>query len=290
MNQLLRRSLATLALAGTALGVTACAGGSSTTAADPGTGRAVTATAAASSAPAVATEAATTPVVLTGATADQVDAADALEPMFHRHGETGPTTWSSMSEFLGYAHYKIGLYWKITFENAGLARPNPVLRALAPGEKVASACRNGDGTTAVTDDQSAFYCPADDTIYFSQKFAGGLWSGTVTGPLGQKLRPANRDFAVVYALAHEYGHAVQAKLRLGRTHGTPAFEQQADCFSGAFAAAASGWNLLDEGDVKEALAAAWLVGDDGDDHGTPAQRQAAFALGFQAGLGSCFDY
>jgi len=227
---------------------------------------------------------------LAAAPADRPEEAKGVEPMFHRYGETS-SSWTNMREFLGYVTYAVDVYWNAVFAASG--RPDPNVKLLTPttGQSFTSACRNADGTAAVTDDESAFYCGADDTIYLSQQFAVDLWKGVVTGPLGQRLTPASRDFAVAYVVAHEYAHNVQRELGLrSSVMGTAAFEQQADCFAGAWAAAASAWKMLDPGDIQEALSTAWLVGDDGDDHGTPAQRQAAVSLGFQGGASACGAY
>ena len=227
---------------------------------------------------------------LAAAPSERPHEATGVAPMFHRYGET-TSSWTNMREFLAYVTYTVDVYWNAVFAASG--RPDPFVKLLTPatGQSFTSACRNADGTAVLTDDESAFYCGADDTIYLSQKFAIDLWNGVVTGPLGQRLTPASRDFAVAYVVAHEFGHNIQRELGLrSSVMGTPAFEQQADCFAGSWAAAASAWKMLDTGDLQEALSAAWLVGDDGKDHGTPAQRQAAVSLGFQGGAAACAAY
>ena len=227
---------------------------------------------------------------LADAPAERPVAAVGLETVFHRYGETA-TTWRNMREFLGYVTFTVDLYWNAVFAASGL--PDPFAKLLTPGtgESFTSACSRADGTPERTNDRSAFYCGADDTIYISQQLAYDLWTGATSGLLGQKLSPASRDFAVAYVVAHEFGHNIQRELGLrASVMGTPAFEQQADCFAGAWAAAAAAWHLLDAGDLQEALAAAWLFGDAGDDHGTSAQRQAAFSLGYQGGASACAAY
>ena len=100
-------------------------------------------------------------------------------------------------------------------------------------------------------------------------------------------------------MAHEYGHEVQDELGLFQKYGqqlpTMAFELQADCYAGTWANSAYKENRLEDGDVQEALDAAQAVGDFDTNnpahHGTPAQREAAWNTGFEAGdPSSCSKY
>ncbi len=212
------------------------------------------------------------------------------EPVFHRAGETS-SYWRHMGDFLSYVHLKTGVLWGEAFVAAGYQAPAANARFPMPGERLRTACSNDGETALVTDDESAFYCSADDTIYISQKWAIDLYNGTLSGPLGQRLSPAVRDFAVAYVVAHEFGHAIQHEIGVrSSVIGLPAFEQQADCLAGVWAAKAAAWGMLDPGDLQEALATAWLLGDAGDDHGTGAQRQAAVALGLSQGIAGCASY
>ncbi len=86
---------------------------------------------------------------------------------------------------------------------------------------------------------------------------------------------AKGDFAEAYVIAHEIGHHVQKQLglsaqvdrasksaRLGPSGLSVRLELQADCFAGIWARSTNQRNLLDPGDVQEALGAAAAVGDD----------------------------
>jgi predicted metalloprotease len=109
-----------------------------------------------------------------------------------------------------------------------------------------------------------FYCPSDEQVYIDLGFYREL---------DQKLG-AGGDFAQAYVIAHEMGHHVQKllgtsdkvdKMR-GHTDGSGGasvrLELQADCYAGVWAHGAAQRNLLDQGDLDEALRAAAAIGDD----------------------------
>ena len=143
-----------------------------------------------------------------------------------------------------------------------------------------------------------FYCPVDQTIYFDVSFYNDMKSRFGGGG----------DFALAYVLAHEVGHHVQNELgiikqtnelrqRLSETEYNKvsvAQELQADYFAGLFAYYVQQKGYLEVGDIEEAMSAASAIGDDriqemaGMDvnvdsftHGSSAQRQEAFELGYK---------
>jgi predicted metalloprotease len=86
---------------------------------------------------------------------------------------------------------------------------------------------------------------------------------------------AGGDFAWAYVIAHELGHDVQNQLGTSReVHNLQSqnpgdanqlsgrLELQADCYSGVWARTVYEAGDLDEGDVREAVAASEAVGDD----------------------------
>lgn len=132
-----------------------------------------------------------------------------------------------------------------------------------------------------------FYCPADEKIYIDLGFYKTL----------EKQLDFDGDFALAYVMAHEYGHHIENKLGMlegGRSNAVSVqIELQADCYAGAW----GNW-INDEGrisidDFNDAIRAAQAVGDDAIQgananqdtftHGTSAQREEAFRIGFESG-------
>lgn len=146
-----------------------------------------------------------------------------------------------------------------------------------------------------------FYCPADQRIYIDLGFYDEL----------DRRFGAPGDFAQAYVLAHEVGHHVQTLLgitgqvRQAQRGSTEIesnqlqvrMELQADCFAGVWAHHADrSRQILESGDLEEALRAAAAVGDDliqkrtqgqvipeSFTHGSAAQRQRWFERGFRDG-------
>ncbi|MCP3866798.1 MAG: flagellar biosynthesis protein FlgM [Gammaproteobacteria bacterium] len=160
---------------------------------------------------------------------------------------------------------------------------------------VQSAC--GSASAAM----GPFYCPADKKVYIDLSFYEDL----------RKRHQAPGDFAQAYVIAHEVGHHVQNLLGISgkvqkakqRTSEKQAnalsvrLELQADCFSGVWANHANRTKqILEQGDVEEALNAASAIGDDrlqkqgrgyvtpdSFTHGSSAQRVKWFKRGLQKG-------
>ena len=189
-----------------------------------------------------------------------------------------------MEEFLTAVTTDVDAYWTQVFKDSGLQEPRVSYDWIPAGQTAASVCGDSDGTLG---DSAAAYCPGDDTIYISQKFASDLYSGNLDGSLpgaAQGYGHAGGDFAVAYVIAHEYGHEVQDELGLfepeRRSVPTMNFELQADCYAGTWAKSANEAGRLEDGDVDEALQAALAVGDfdtsSPGHHGTPEQRHKLF--------------
>ncbi len=178
-------------------------------------------------------------------------------------------------------------------QQAGQAYEEPVLTLFTGG--VRSACGSADSA------MGPFYCPADRMVYVDLDFFQEL----------ETRFNAAGDFAQAYVIAHEVGHHIQTVLGISaRTQAARARasqeegnrisvmqELQADCFAGVWAFHAQRMkNVLEPGDVEEALAAAAAVGDDtiqrrsrgfvvpeSFTHGTAEQRKRWFLAGFQSG-------
>jgi len=136
-------------------------------------------------------------------------------------------------------------------------------------------------------EDNAFYCFPGDFVAWD---AEGLMPGLYT-EFG--------DFAVALVLAHEWGHAVQARGAVGGLG--IMLELQADCFAGAWAghisAGESSLLALQPGDLDEAMAGYLLFRDppgtspvDEDAHGSAFDRVNAFQDGFFEGPVACAAY
>ncbi|WP_193076034.1 neutral zinc metallopeptidase [Pseudomonas sp. FME51] len=188
--------------------------------------------------------------------------------------------------------------WQTIFSESGNRYEEPTLVLFS--QRVASAC--GSASAAV----GPFYCPADRKVYLDLSFFRDL----------DRQLGAPGDFAQAYVVAHEVGHHIQTllgisqKVRVTGQGKSPAVvnalsvrqELQADCLAGVWGHAAHNYSqLLEPGDLEEALQAAAAIGDDrlqgrsGGEvvpdsftHGTSAQRVEWFRRGFDSGdMGQC---
>jgi len=183
--------------------------------------------------------------------------------------------------------------WKAIFAQQGRRYEEPTLVMFTGATR--SAC--GQGQAAM----GPFYCPADKKAYIDLSFYDQMRS----------RYKAPGDFAQAYVIAHEVGHHVQNLLGVsGKVHSmkrqlstaegnalSVRLELQADCFAGVYANRADrASNILESGDIEEALNAASAIGDDtlqrqsqgtvvpeSFTHGTSAQRQRWFRTGLQNG-------
>ena len=229
-----------------------------------------------------------------------------LAPLFF--GSNGTTATSTPREFSPQEQELAGFVsfvladtedsWHTIFSAQNLSYKEPTL-VLFSG-RVDSAC--GMASSAV----GPFYCPGDQQLYVDLSFFQDL----------AQRHDAPGDFAQAYVIAHEVGHHVQTLLGIsnqvrqaGRGESKAQInalsvrqELQADCFAGLWGHAANvDRQLLDPGDLEEALTAATAIGDDrlqkesgrgvvpdSFTHGTSAQRARWFRKGFETGeLAQC---
>ena len=180
-------------------------------------------------------------------------------------------------------------YWTAVFSRSGQAYEPSKTRFFS--DVIQTGC--GVASSA----SGPFYCPADRYVYIDLGFFDDLRSrfGAQGGPLAQ-----------AYVLAHEYGHHVQDLLGLlvgagssGADSAAVRIELQADCLAGAWAgnAATTGYlEPLTDAQIADALDAAAAVGDDRIQartqgqvdpdswtHGSSAQRQEWFSVGYETG-------
>jgi len=161
---------------------------------------------------------------------------------------------------------------------------------------VSTGCGNASSASG------PFYCPEDQTVYMDMVFFQELQT---------RFGAKGGDFAVAYVVAHEVGHHIQTllgisqKVRELQQNATEseanklsvALELQADFYAGIWTHHNQKTkDILEEGDIEEALSAANAVGDDAIQkrvqgsavpdsftHGTSQQRMQWFMKGFESG-------
>lgn len=183
--------------------------------------------------------------------------------------------------------------WGPIFQAGGQRYAEPVLTLFSGATP--TAC--GTGQSAM----GPFYCPADQRVYIDLSFYDDL----------RERYRAPGEFAQAYVIAHEVGHHVQNLLGIStkvqqlrqRVSEREAnqlsvrLELQADCFAGLWAHHANrSRQMLEQGDVEQALAAAAAIGDDrlqkqargyavpdSFTHGSAEQRVRWFRVGLEKG-------
>lgn len=200
-----------------------------------------------------------------------------------------PTTRDFVSAVLGETED----VWQDIFKQNGVVYQDPKLVLFSGGAQ--SACGFADVATG------PFYCPSDRKVYLDVTFFEEL---------SRQLK-APGDFAQAYVIAHEVGHHVQNLLgimdridamREGLSESennalSVRLELQADFLAGVWAHhAQQRWQILEPGDIEEALNAASQIGDDrlqrrsqgyvtpdSFTHGTSEQRVRWFKKGLETG-------
>ena len=202
------------------------------------------------------------------------------------------------AKFVDYVAGDVDATWKRLFADSGKTYEQPIV--VLYDNQVSTACGNAPSTVG------PFYCPRDKRVYLDLPFMEQL----------QQRLGANGDFAQAYIVAHEIGHHVQNLLgvmddvNLAQQENpdeanelSVRLELQADCLAGIWAhSAVRQEDLLETGDLEEAMNAAAAVGDDRIQkqsgggvnpdtftHGSGAQRVTWFKKGFETGDPSSCD-
>src|SRR4051794_5244277 len=81
-----------------------------------------------------------------------------------------------MDQLLTSVTKDVDAYWTTVFKDEGLPEPRVSYQWIPAGQTAASACGDEDGTMG---DSAAAYCPSDDTIYISEKFASDVYDGAL---------------------------------------------------------------------------------------------------------------
>ena len=211
----------------------------------------------------------------------------------YQQAEGQPLPDDEMARFVSVVLADTEDVWRSIFQSIGETYREPTL-VLFRGQ-VQSACGLSSAASG------PFYCPGDEKVYVDLVFLEQM----------QRQLQSPGDFAVAYILAHEVGHHVQNLLGImdrvyearGKTEAREfnqlmvRLELQADFLAGVWAHHAQRMkNILEEGDIEEALRAAHSVGDDhlqkqsqgyvvpdSFTHGTSEQRYHWLMKGIQSG-------
>ena len=201
---------------------------------------------------------------------------------------------NEQAAFIKTVHADTEAIWSKIFADAGARYPTPTL-VLYRGSTTS-------GCGLASSRMGPFYCPEDSKIYVDLGFFEDL----------KHQYGASGDFAQAYVLAHEIGHHVQYldgtldKVERAKQQAwgeakknqlQVRVELQADCYAGIWANHAhEQFDILEEGDLEEALIAAASIGDDRLQkqsqgfaiphtftHGSSKQRTGWFARGVKSG-------
>lgn len=228
--------------------------------------------------------------------AEKAQSSSASEPA---DPSTRPPEENKLADFVSVVLADTEDTWNPLFAKLGKKYEEPKL-VLFTG-KVQSAC--GFQSSAV----GPFYCPADKKAYIDLGFYEDL----------QSRHGAPGDFAQAYVIAHEIGHHVQnllgnskqiyalkkGKSKIEQNELSVRQELQADCYAGIWAHhAKKARDVVEPGDIAEALNAASAIGDDtlqrkarghvqpeSFTHGTAEQRQRWFERGYKEGTVEACD-
>lgn len=196
-----------------------------------------------------------------------------------------------LAQFTAFVVDDVQTFWAESFRKAGDDYEETELVLFE--EAVDSGCGQASSATG------PFYCPLDKLIYLDLGFFQEL----------QNRFGAQGDFAHAYVVAHEFAHHVQnlqgtnERVRRAQQENPDdanklsiSLELQADCLAGVWSHSAFQDQLLESGDLEEALGAASAVGDDriqekttgrvdpeSWNHGSAAQRSQWFSRGYESG-------
>ena len=202
-----------------------------------------------------------------------------------------PDPDARLVDFMGFVVDDVQDFWRRELASSG--RTYQTTKLVIFEQATESGCGIADSATG------PFYCPVERKVFLDLGFFREL----------AREFGAPGDFAQAYVIAHEFGHHVQTLLgteervrREQQRHPdeenelSVRLELQADCYAGVWAHSAQQEDLLEIGDVDEALTAAASVGDDRIQrsagqrvneetwtHGSSAQRRQWFRAGFRSG-------
>ena len=231
--------------------------------------------------------------LFTGADPLQLMSELAVEPGAVQTQQSAPAPDDDIRKFVGTVLADTEDVWEESFARSGRRYVPPRLVLYSGMTRVPGGMAQGAS--------GPFYLPADQTVYLDFSFFDQM----------RRQFGMRGDFAAAYVIAHEVGHHVQQQLgvtdKVHRLAGrvpqeefnrmSVRLELQADFLAGVWAHyAQQRWDILEEGDIDEAINAAEVVGDDrlqqstrgyvvpdSFTHGTAEQRRRWFLKGFRSG-------
>ena len=231
--------------------------------------------------PAVGASAAATGAPATGTTASTTDQSSSTTDAGSSNTDAlaSGVTIDELADDIDFAQKAVDGFWKAHWSEffTGEYRP-PVVKGLYDGtDPTNTPTCDGEPLEAF----NAYYCEDGNYVAWD---AGLLLEGA--DQIG--------DSWVYLVIAHEWGHAVQA--RLDPVLVAVELELQADCLGGAalFGAVADKTLELEAGDERELISSLSLLADEmawtmSSDHGDPFQRVQWFTLGRNGGVNACLD-
>ncbi|MDR2660483.1 MAG: neutral zinc metallopeptidase [Lactobacillaceae bacterium] len=247
----------------------------------------------------------TIPTTQTQTTADENGTGDILSQIFGDQSDQLSSTStddsaSNEKQLVAFTLNSLEKFWKQYFAENGISGYRDPALVLYSGSTMTP-------TGMASSDMGPFYSPSDEKIYLDPSFATEL----------KQNYQAHGDFAMVYVIAHEFGHHIQNLLgteaqmeKASQTMSQTQYnklsvrlELQADYYAGMFAKwlgtqknTANGQVILEKDDLKDALTVAGNIGDDvlmqksagyvnpdNFTHGTASQRQAWLEAGYDYG-------
>ncbi len=201
------------------------------------------------------------------------DAGDAASQRCGGGSLEGCFSYYEMGEYLDAVTPMVAQYFEETYPRV---RPPRDIVYIPSGRAARTSC----GTS---NSYAYEYCPANQSIYIGQDLLWQFYAGA-------------GDAAPAIGLAHEWGHHLQTMLGVSAASRTEAidFENQADCVSGAWAKYANqqGW-LEGDDDLRDMTTLLDAIGSaEGPrrDHGTAAEREAAFDAAYDKGIKACNEF
>lgn len=216
------------------------------------------------------------------------DATTAQPAVFVSSNDVGKDNLAGTTQYITAVIQHADTIWTDWFKRNNLQEPWVGYKIVQPGTTYQSSCSINSQTSFRSNFPNAFYCQRDmnthdrGMLVFPVETIAKMWTGNIFERRVSNLKRVG-DFAAAMMIAHEFGHHIQDELSQQLNVAAPAgsnSELIADCFSGVWAYSVFLDNILEAGDIDEAVNALGVIGDNAGSHGTGAERQNAFLIGY----------